>query len=128
MNILVTGGAGFIGSITVTELISTGHTPILVDNFSNSQEFILENIEKVTGNKPTFYELDVRDTNKLVEILKKHNVDAVIHFAALKAVGESVEEPLKYYDNNINGLLSLLSAMKEANVPKLVFSSSATVY
>lgn len=128
MNILVTGGTGFIGSITSTELVSAGHTPFLVDNFSNSQKFILENIEKVTGKKPIFYELDVRDISKLVEILKIHNIDAVIHFAALKAVGESVEQPLRYYDNNINGLLSLLSAMKEANVSKLVFSSSATVY
>ncbi len=128
MNVLVTGGAGFIGSITTTELVSAGHKPVIVDNFSNSQKFVLDNIEKITGKKLDFYEIDVRDTDKLHEILKTNNIDAVIHFAAYKAVGESVDNPLKYYQNNLDGLLSVLDAMKNAGVSNIVFSSSATVY
>jgi UDP-glucose 4-epimerase len=128
MNVLVTGGAGYIGSITCVELSAAGHTPFIVDSFVNSQPFILKNIEKLTGKKPTFAQIDVRNTAALSDFIKVNNIDAVIHFAALKAVGESVKNPLLYYENNLGGLLSVLQAMENTDVTQLVFSSSATVY
>ena len=128
MNVLVTGGMGYIGSHTTIQMINAGMTPVLFDNLYNSKQTVLERIEKVSGVKPTFIEGDIRDKDLLVETLKTHDIKAVIHFAGLKAVGESVEKPLEYYDNNVNGSLVLVDAMREADVKTLVFSSSATVY
>ena len=128
MNILVTGGAGFIGSHTIVELLAGGHTVTVVDSFVNSNKSVLEKLEKITGKSVHFIEQDVRDTEGLEYLMEANCIDAVIHFAALKAVGESVQKPLEYYRNNIDGLLSVLEAMNQANVTKLIFSSSATVY
>ncbi|EHK0842470.1 TPA: UDP-glucose 4-epimerase GalE [Vibrio parahaemolyticus] len=128
MKVLVTGGMGYIGSHTCIQMIEAGMTPVILDNLYNSKSTVLERIEKVSGVKPTFIEADIRDKAALVEALKAHNIEAVIHFAGLKAVGESVEKPLEYYDNNVNGTLVLVDAMREAGVKSLVFSSSATVY
>jgi len=128
MNILVTGGAGFIGSHTIVELLAGGHTVTVVDSFVNSNKSVLEKLEKITGKSVHFIEQDVRDTEDLEYLMEANCIDAVIHFAALKAVGESVQKPLEYYRNNIDGLLSVLEAMNQANVTKLIFSSSATVY
>lgn len=128
MKVLVTGGMGYIGSHTCIQMIEAGMTPVILDNLYNSKSTVLERIEKVRGVKPTFIEADIRDKAALVEALKVHNIEAVIHFAGLKAVGESVEKPLEYYDNNVNGTLVLVDAMREAGVKSLVFSSSATVY
>jgi UDP-glucose 4-epimerase len=127
-NILVTGGLGYIGSHTVVELISNGYQPVIIDDLSNTSGNVLERIEKIIGEKTPFYEADVRNTEILQEILRKHDIDGVIHFAAYKAVGESVLEPLKYYHNNIGGLISLITAMKNTGVKNIVFSSSCTVY
>ena len=126
--ILVTGGAGYIGSHTVVELLNNGYKTIIVDNFSNSGKESLIGIEKITNKKPIFYQEDVCDYQKMEEIVKKHEINAIIHFAAHKAVGESVENPLKYYNNNVVSLLNLLKLMKEYKIPSLVFSSSCTVY
>ncbi len=128
MKVLLTGGAGYIGSHTAVELIGSGHQIAIVDNLSNSSIEAVKRIAEITGTKPTFYELDLRDQDKLLEVFKNEQPDAVIHFAGLKAVGESVAKPLEYYDNNINSSLSLLKAMAETKVNQLVFSSSATVY
>ncbi|EGQ8124748.1 UDP-glucose 4-epimerase GalE [Vibrio parahaemolyticus] len=128
MKVLVTGGMGYIGSHTCIQMIEAGMTPVILDNLYNSKSTVLERIETVCGVKPTFIEADIRDKAALVEALKAHNIEAVIHFAGLKAVGESVEKPLEYYDNNVNGTLVLVDAMREAGVKSLVFSSSATVY
>ncbi|EGR2218127.1 UDP-glucose 4-epimerase GalE [Vibrio parahaemolyticus] len=128
MKVLVTGGMGYIGSHTCIQMIEAGMTPVILDNLYNSKSTVLERIEKVCDVKPTFIEADIRDKAALVEALKAHNIEAVIHFAGLKAVGESVEKPLEYYDNNVNGTLVLVDAMREAGVKSLVFSSSATVY
>ncbi len=128
MNILVTGGAGYIGSHTCVQLINAGMTPVIFDNLYNAKAAVLDRIEKVSGTRPTFIQGDVRDKSSLLEVLKAHNINSVIHFAGLKAVGESVEKPLEYYDNNVNGTLVLVDAMREAGVKHLVFSSSATVY
>ncbi len=127
-NILVTGGTGYIGSITCIKLIEKGFTPIIIDNLSNSKELVLDRIEAITQHRPTFYKGDIRDENLLNQIFAKHNISAVIHFAGLKAVGESVEKPIAYYDNNISGTLTLVQAMQRANVKHIIFSSSATVY
>lgn len=127
-NILVTGGTGYIGSHTVVELIEAGYNVVIVDNLSNSKESVVDAIETITGVRPVFYKCDILDTDGLREIFKKHPIDAVIHFAGLKAVGESVALPLKYYENNITGTVHLLDAMREAGVKNIVFSSSATVY
>ncbi len=127
-SILVTGGTGFIGSHTTVELIAAGWDVVIVDNFCNSSDKVLDRIEEISGTRPSFYELDVRDTEALGEVFKKHNIDTVIHFAALKAVGESVEQPLAYYDNNLGGLISLLKVMETHECRRIVFSSSATVY
>ncbi|MBT8632123.1 UDP-glucose 4-epimerase GalE [Polynucleobacter paneuropaeus] len=128
MNILLTGGLGFIGSHAATVLAEQGHQIILVDNLCNSQIEVLSHLGQIIGKQPIFYEADVRNTNLLNSIFQKHSIDLVIHFAGLKSVAESVTNPLKYYDNNVGGSISLLEAMQGAKVNKLIFSSSATVY
>ncbi len=128
MNVLVTGGMGYIGSHTCIQMIQAGMIPVILDNLYNSKASVLERVEKVSGVRPLFIEGDIRDKDLLVNLLKKHNIESVIHFAGLKAVGESVQKPLEYYDNNVNGTLVLVAAMREAGVKSMVFSSSATVY
>ena len=129
MSILVTGGAGYIGSHTVVELLNKGEDVIIVDNFVNSKPSAIEAIKKITNKKFQFYELDLRDKEGLNEVFDENkDITAVIHFAGLKAVGESVAKPIEYYDNNIYGTLVLLEVMKAHNVKKIIFSSSATVY
>lgn len=128
MNILVTGGAGYIGSHTLIELIADGHTAVVVDNLSNSSQEALRRVEKITNATIPFYEFDLRDKEKLDQLFADNSFDAVIHFAGLKAVGESVAKPLEYYSNNIDSTLILLEVMKHHGVKKLIFSSSATVY
>ena len=128
MDILVTGGAGFIGSHTIVELLAAGHTPIAYDNLCNSTAAVFERIEQVTGKQVEFVEGDIRDTQTLAQVFARHDIDCVIHFAGLKAVGESVHKPLEYYDNNVGGTIALLSAMRDAGCGNIVFSSSATVY
>ena len=128
MNILLTGGAGYIGTHTAIELLNTGHSVIIVDNLSNSSFEAVRRVEKITSKKVGFYEADVCDKNKLDDIFKQNSIDAVIHFAGLKSVGESVAKPVEYYRNNIDSTLSLVEVMKEYAINKLVFSSSATVY
>ena len=128
MNVLLTGGTGFIGSHTAVCLTEAGHTPVLYDNLSNSRPEVIDALEKITGVRPAFVRGDIRDKALLTETLRAHRIDAVIHFAGLKAVGESVVKPLAYYDNNISGTVTLLEAMKEAGVARLIFSSSSTVY
>jgi UDP-glucose 4-epimerase len=127
--ILVTGGTGYIGSHTVVELTGAGYEPVIVDNLYNSQLSVLEGIEGITGKKPAFENFDLCDLEKLREFCRKYNgLKAIIHFAAYKAVGESVEKPLEYYRNNLISLMNLLYVMREFNIPNLVFSSSCTVY
>ena len=128
MKILVTGGAGFIGSHTCIELIAAGHDIIVVDNLYNSSYESLRRVEKITGYSIPFYQVDIRDRENLAAIFRQTSIDGVIHFAGLKAVGESVAKPSQYYDNNINGTLILCDVMKEFNVKNIIFSSSATVY
>lgn len=128
MAILVTGGAGYIGSHTVVELLNAGYEVIIVDNLSNSDKEVLTRIEDITGKKAKFYEADILDESALNEIFDKEDIDSCIHFAGLKAVGESVEKPWLYYNNNISGSLVLFKVMAEHNVKNIVFSSSATVY
>ena len=128
MKLLVTGGAGYIGSHTVVELLTKGHDVVVIDNLSNSSIEALRRVEEITGRTIPFYEADVRDQNALDNIFAAGDIDAVIHFAGLKAVGESVEKPLLYYQNNLDSTLVLLAAMQAHGVKKLVFSSSATVY
>ena len=128
MNVLVTGGAGYIGSHTCVELIEKGHTPIVIDNLCNSNPESLKRVEQITGKPVAFYEGDVRDAAVLDSIFAEHAIDCVIHFAGLKAVGESVAIPLKYYDNNLNSTMTLCHVMDKWNVRNIVFSSSATVY
>tara|TARA_Y100000034_G_scaffold125461_1_gene175041 strand:- start:42 stop:1055 length:1014 start_codon:yes stop_codon:yes gene_type:complete len=127
--ILVAGGAGYIGSHTIVELANEGYEPIIVDDFSNSQESVLNGLEKIIGRKISFYKVNCVDEKSLNEIFElEKNIHGVIHFAAFKAVGESVENPLKYYKNNLNSLMSLISSMKKNKIKNLVFSSSCTVY
>lgn len=126
--ILVTGGTGFIGSHTSVELINAGYVVIIVDSLVNSKLLVLDRIERITGVRPIFYLADLRDEEKVKAIFQSHKIDAVIHFAGLKAVGESVEKPELYYDNNIGSSKVLLKVMKEFGVKNIVFSSSATVY
>ncbi len=128
MKLLVTGGAGYIGSHTVLELIQGGHEVIVADNLVNSSRESLKRIQKITGKTVELREINVCDSAAMAQIFSEHHIDAVIHFAGLKAVGESTEKPLEYYHNNIVSTLSLLAAMEEAGVAKLIFSSSATVY
>ena len=127
-SILITGGAGYIGSHTLVALIEAGYNPVIVDNLVNSKLKVLERIAKIAGKKPPFYKIDLRDTVALDKVFRKHKITSVIHFAALKAVGESVLQPLRYYENNINGSLSLFRVMAERGVQKIIFSSSAAVY
>lgn len=128
MKILVTGGAGYIGSHTLVELIGKGHEPVVLDSFINSSAESVKRVEKITGVKIELVRGDVRDKKVLRKIFKKHKIDWVIHFAGLKAVGESCEKPVEYYDSNIGGTLALLNVMRESGCKKIVFSSSATVY
>lgn len=128
MAILVTGGAGYIGSHTVVELLNLGKEVIIVDNLSNSSILVLDRIEAITGIRPVFYELDVCDKQALRKVFEQESIDAAIHFAGYKAVGESVQKPVMYYKNNIMSTLALVEVMSEFNVKKIVFSSSATVY
>lgn len=128
MAILVTGGAGYIGSHTCVALAEAGYDAIVLDNLSNSSKKSLDRVENITGKKIKFYECDILDKDGMRKVFKENKIDAVIHFAGLKAVGESVAEPLKYYENNIGGTICLLDVMGEFNVKKMVFSSSATVY
>ncbi len=128
MKILVTGGCGYIGSHTVVDLLNENYDVVIIDNLSNSKKDVIEKIKKITGKNVTFYEFDMCSKEKLREVFEKENISSVIHFAGLKAVGESVEKPLMYYENNLISTLNLLELMKEYNVKKIVFSSSATVY
>jgi UDP-glucose 4-epimerase len=126
--ILVTGGAGFIGSHTCVALLEKGYTPIVVDDFRNSSPEVIQQIEHITNSTIRWEQVDVCDRDELSKVFEKYPIHAVVHFAADKAVGESVEKPLKYFQNNIGGLISLMDVMKHAEVKKLVFSSSCTVY
>ena len=128
MSILVTGGTGYIGSHTVVELLNAGYEIVVVDNLCNSSKKCLDRVKEITGKTVSFYEADIRDEDSLRKIFTNEKIDSCIHFAGLKAVGESVEKPWLYYDNNIHGTLTLLKVMNEFNVKKIVFSSSATVY
>lgn len=128
MKILVTGGAGFIGSHTVVELLDKKYEVIIVDDLSNSSEKTIENIKKITNKNFQFYNLNILDEKKFEKVFLENKIDVVIHFAAFKAVGESVEKPIEYYENNLTGLLVLTKLMKKFKVKKIVFSSSATVY
>ena len=128
MKVLLTGGAGYIGSHTCVELLNSGYEVVIADNFDNANEKVLERITKITGKTVTLYKIDVADKKALSELFSQCSIDAVIHFAGYKAVGESVEKPVMYYRNNIDTTLTLLEVMKEFGVNKIVFSSSATVY
>ena len=128
MRILVTGGAGYIGTHTVVELQNSGHDVVVVDNLSNSNVKALQRVSRITGKQVPFYQVDLRDRDGLEQILSSNKFDCCIHFAGLKAVGESVRIPLKYYDNNITGTLTLLEAMQAHQCRNIIFSSSATVY
>lgn len=128
MKILITGGTGYIGSHTLVELLNKGYEVVCIDNFYNSKPDVIDKVKKITNKDFTFYEGDVCDKNILEKIFNEHHIDAVIHFAGYKAVGESVKNPIMYYQNNIGSTVSLLEVMKNHNCKKLVFSSSATVY
>lgn len=128
MNILVTGGAGYIGSHTLIELYNAGHTAVVVDNLSNSSKESLKRVAQIIGAEIPFYQVDIRDKVGLEQVMGKHQCDACIHFAGLKAVGESVSKPLEYYENNINGTLVLVDVLRRYNCKNIIFSSSATVY
>lgn len=128
MNILVTGGAGYIGSHTVIELINAGHSVVVVDNLVNASRVALQRVEQIVGCTVPFYETDIRDRKGMEHVFAENSFDCVIHFAGLKAVGESVQKPLEYYDNNITGTLVLLDVMRSAGCKNIIFSSSATVY
>lgn len=128
MNVLITGGAGYIGSHTLVELLNRGYGVVVIDNLCNSSEESLKRVENITGKSVKFYNADVRDKGALDKIFTENKIDWVIHFAGLKAVGESCAKPVEYYDNNLNGTLVLLQAMREHDCKRIVFSSSATVY
>lgn len=128
MKVMVTGGAGYIGSHTCVELMNAGHSVVIVDNLSNSSEESINRVQRITGQRPVFERADVRDAEALDRIFSAQAIDAVIHFAGLKAVGESVQQPLRYYQNNVEGTLTLCEAMARHSVFNLIFSSSATVY
>ena len=128
MKILVTGGCGYIGSHTVVELLNHGIETVIIDNLVNSKKEVISKIEEITKKKPIFYEGDVRDEELLRSIFKSHKIDAVIHFAANSLVGESMTNPLKYYDNNLNGTKVLLQSMVAHGIDKIVFSSTAATY
>lgn len=128
MAILVTGGTGFIGSHTTVELLNAGEEVVIIDNLSNSKECVLDRIEKITGIRPKFYKADLLDYDACEKVFKENDIESVIHFAGLKAVGESVSQPLRYYHNNLTGTFNLCALMSKYNAKKIVFSSSATVY
>ena len=128
MKILVTGGCGYIGSHTCVELLNNGYEVVVIDNLINSKEVVIDSIKKITNKDLSFYKGDVRDRKLLSKIFKDNKIDAVIHFAGLKAVGESVKKPIEYYQNNLDSSLVLLDVMREYDVKKIIFSSSATVY
>ena len=128
MRVLVTGGTGYIGSHTIVELLNNGYQVVAIDDFSNSKPVVINNIEKITNKKFKFYEFDLCNKDELEKVFKENKIDAVIHFAGYKAVGESVEKPLKYYHNNLLSTINLLEVMQDFKVKKIVFSSSATVY
>ena len=128
MSVLVTGGAGYIGSHTAVELLNAGKDIVIIDDFSNSKPEVLENIKKITGKDFKFYEMDYADREKLEKIFEENNIDSVMNFAGFKAVGESTKKPIEYYINNVSGALVLFDTMRKYNVKKFVFSSSATVY
>ena len=128
MKILVTGGTGYIGSHTVVELIKAGHEVTIIDNLFNSKIEVLDKIATLTGTKPEFHKLDILDLKGMRELFQSHDFEAVIHFAGLKAVAESIEKPLEYYETNVQGTVNLLKCMAEFKVNKIIFSSSATVY
>ena len=128
MNILVTGGAGFIGSHTLIELIEAGHSPVVVDNLSNSSPKAIERVEKIVGKTIPFYNVDIRDREGMEKVFAENAFDCCIHFAGLKAVGESVQKPWEYYENNIGGTLVLVDVMRKHGLKNIIFSSSATVY
>lgn len=128
MEILVTGGMGYIGSHTCVQMIEAGMTPIILDNLSNANEEVLNRVEALTGKRPLFYNGDICDDKLLASIFAQHTIQSVIHFAGLKSVGESVQKPIEYYDNNVNGTLVLVRCMRDAGVKSIIFSSSATVY
>ena len=128
MRILLTGGAGFIGSHTAVEMTQAGHDVVIFDNFCNSDATVLDRLETILGKRLAFEEGDIRDYDRIRDVLEKHQIEAVVHFAGLKAVGESCEKPLEYFDNNITGTLVLLQAMKSLGIKRIIFSSSATVY
>ena len=128
MKVLVTGGSGYIGSHTCIELIGAGYTPIVFDNLSNSSTVALQRVEEITGTKITFIKGDMRDIEKLKQVFDEYDIYAVIHFAGLKAVGESVMKPIMYYDNNVSASINLFTAMERNKVTRIIFSSSATVY
>ncbi len=127
-NVLLAGGTGYIGSHTCVEVMAAGWTPVVVDNLCNSSMVVLDRIETITGHRPAFVNADIRDAEAIDRIFRQYQVDAVIHFAGLKAVGESVAEPLRYYENNVVGTVTLIDAMQRHGVKRIVFSSSATVY
>ncbi|HVX58899.1 MAG TPA: UDP-glucose 4-epimerase GalE [Candidatus Saccharimonadales bacterium] len=127
-NVLVTGGAGFIGSHTVVELASAGYRPVILDNFSNSDPSVIEKLESIIGSKISTYKGNFQDSKLLANIFSVEKIDGIIHFAAYKAVGESVEKPLEYYDNNVSGLISLLEFLRSRKISAFIFSSSCTVY
>ncbi len=128
MKVLVTGGTGYIGSHTVVELLNAGHEVVIFDNLYNSKEEVVDSIEKITGKRPRFFKADLLDLDSMRAPFESDTFDAVIHFAGLKAVGESVAKPLLYYENNVAGTINLVKLMKEYNVNSIIFSSSATVY
>ncbi|ACQ66959.1 UDP-glucose 4-epimerase GalE [Candidatus Williamhamiltonella defendens] len=128
VKVLVTGGLGYIGSHTCVQMIEQGVQPVILDNLCNANPEVLNRIETITGTRPTFYEGDVRDKSIIDAIFTQHNITSVLHFAGLKAVGESVQKPIEYYDNNVYGTLVLVQCMQKAGVKSLIFSSSATVY
>lgn len=128
MNVLLTGGTGYIGSHTAVVLVEAGHSVVLYDNLSNSSRDVVRRVEQITGQDIPFVEGDIRDTSLLIDVIRKHDIGAIAHFAGLKAVGESVAKPIEYYACNVQGSISLLQAMRETAVKSLVFSSSATVY
>ena len=128
MNVLVTGGAGYIGSHTVVELLNAGHKVVIVDDLSNAKVEVIDRIKEITGKSVCFYWMDCADKETLWEVFHDNDIDAVIHFAGFKAVGESVKKPLQYYRNNLDTTLSLVEVMEEFGCRNLVFSSSATVY
>src|SRR5262249_11747343 len=126
--VLLTGATGYIGSHTCVEVIAAGWSPIVLDNLCNSSAAVLQRIERITGHRPAFINADVRDRDALDRVFGEHSIDAVVHFAGLKSVAESVEAPLRYYENNVGGSTVLLDAMSRHGVKRIVFSSSATVY